>query len=78
VELFVEYYFRGFIKYLICLQNILHTDKSAIICMIFGLNKNTIQYHMITSRPCQMMIQDVKSYVPAIVTSPQNVIKHSV
>jgi len=32
--------------YLICVQNILQTDESAIICMIFGLNKyNTIQYN---------------------------------
>jgi len=34
--------------YLICVQNILHTDKSTIICTIFGLNKyNTIQYNTI-------------------------------
>jgi hypothetical protein len=26
-------------------QNILHTDESTIICMIFGLNENTIQYN---------------------------------
>jgi len=26
-------------------QNILQTDKSTIICMLFGLNKNTIQYN---------------------------------
>jgi hypothetical protein len=25
-------------------QNILQTDESTITCMIFGLNKNTIQY----------------------------------
>jgi len=24
-------------------QNILQTDESTVICMIFGLNKNTIQ-----------------------------------
>jgi hypothetical protein len=29
--------------YLMCVQNILQTDESTIICMIFGLNKyNTI------------------------------------
>jgi hypothetical protein len=28
-------------------QNILQTDKSTIIGMIFGLNKNTIQYNTI-------------------------------
>jgi hypothetical protein len=28
-------------------QNILQTDESTIICMIFGLNKNTIQYKML-------------------------------
>jgi len=28
-------------------QNILQTDNSIIICMIFGLNKNTIQYSTI-------------------------------
>jgi hypothetical protein len=27
--------------------NILQTDESTIICMIFGLNKNTIQYNTI-------------------------------
>jgi hypothetical protein len=42
VELFVEYYLRDFRKYLICVQNILQTNESTI-CMIFGLNKNTIQ-----------------------------------
>jgi len=25
-------------------QNILQTDESTIICMIFGINNNTIQY----------------------------------
>jgi len=25
-------------------QNILQTDESTIICMLFGLNKNTMQY----------------------------------
>jgi len=45
VELFVEYYLRDFRKYLICAQNILQTDESTIKCMIFGLNKNTIQYN---------------------------------
>jgi len=44
VELFVEHYLRCFRKYLICVQIILQTDKSAIIRMIFGLNKNTVQY----------------------------------
>jgi len=44
---FVEYYLRGFRKYLVCVQNILQTDESTIICMIFGLNKNTIQYNTI-------------------------------
>ena len=47
VELFVEYYLRGFRKYLICVQNILQTDESTIICMIFELNKNAIQYSKI-------------------------------
>jgi len=41
VVLFVEYYLRGFRKYLVCVQNILQTDESTIICMIFGLNTNT-------------------------------------
>jgi hypothetical protein len=41
VELFIEYYLRGFIKYLICVQNILETDESTNICTIFGLNTNT-------------------------------------
>ena len=29
------------LKCLICVQNILQTDESTVICMIFGLNKNT-------------------------------------
>jgi len=41
------YYLRGFRKSLICVQNKLQTDESTIICMIFGLNKNTIQYNTI-------------------------------
>jgi len=39
------------IKEVLCsnsyVQNILQTDKSTIICMIFGLNKNTIQYNTV-------------------------------
>jgi len=45
VELFVEYYLRGFRKYLIYVQNILQTDESAVIRVIFGLN--TILYSTI-------------------------------
>ena len=41
VDLFVVYYSRGFIKYHICVQNILQTDESTIIYMVFGLNANT-------------------------------------
>ena len=38
---------KGFRKYLMCVQNILQTDESTIISMIFGLNKNKIQYNTI-------------------------------
>jgi len=45
VELFVEYYLRRFRKYHICVRSMLQTDESTAICMIFGLDKNTIQYN---------------------------------
>jgi len=42
VDLFVEYYLRCFRMYLICVQNVLQTDESTIICMIFGKGKGKI------------------------------------
>jgi hypothetical protein len=41
IYLFV-YCLRGFRKYLLCVQNILQTDESTIICMIFGKGKGKV------------------------------------
>jgi len=40
--------FGGFGGYLIFVQNVLQTGRSAVKCMMFGLGRDTIQYNTIT------------------------------
>jgi len=54
---------KGFGGYLVCVQNVLQTGGSAVICMMFGLGRDAIQYNTITNSSVErFFVVKEKSY----------------